>query len=98
MNTIYLETYHYRIYKDYCSNKCINIVIEQRDKKDKTELRGLYKGYLYGMKLFNALLIRKKPIRKYEVYNHFKYYKFNCTNLIGEKKAILDIMNLLAND
>jgi hypothetical protein len=98
MNLNYLETYHYRKYKDYCSNKCINIVIEQKDKKDKIELRGLYKGYLYSMKLFNALLQKNKPVRKYEIYNHFKYYKSNYTTLIGEKKAILDIMNLLAND
>ena len=58
MKPKYLETYHYRKLKEYCSIKCINIVYEQQglDNNSKGELRGLYKGYLYGFKLFNALL------------------------------------------
>jgi hypothetical protein len=35
-------------------------VLEQEEKEDseKKELRGMYKGYLYGMKLFAGLLKR----------------------------------------
>ena len=98
MNIKYFETYHYRKYKNYCSNKCINIIIEQNDKDDtkKAELRGMYKGYLYGMKLFNTLLQRGKSVRNYEIYNHLKYYKSYCTTLYGENKEILDIMNFIS--
>lgn len=98
MNIKYLKTYHYRKCKDYSSNKCINIVIEQNDKDDakKAELRGMYKGYLYGMKLFNTLLQRGKSVRNYEIYNHLKYYKSHCTTLYGENKAILNIMNFIS--
>lgn len=100
MKIKYLETYHYRKYKDYCSNKCINIVIEQTDKEDneKAELRGMYKGYLYGMKLFNTLLQRGRSIRNYEIYNHLKYHKSHCTTLYGEKRAICDVMNVVIDD
>lgn len=100
MKIQYLETYHYRKYKDYCSNKCINIVIEQHDKDDtkKAELRGMYKGYLYGMKLFNSLLQRGKSVTNCEIYNHLKYHKSHCTTLYGEKRAVCDIMNQLVED
>ena len=100
MKIQYLETYHYRKYKDYCSDKCINIVIEQHDKDDtkKAELRGMYKGYLYGMKLFNSLLQRGKSVTNCEIYNHLKYHKSHCTTLYGEKRAVCDIMNQLVED
>lgn len=100
MKIQYLETYHYRKYKDYCSNKCINIVIEQHDKDDtkKAELRGMYKGYLYGMKLFNSLLQKGKSVTNCEIYNHLKYHKSHCTTLYGEKRAVCDIMNQLVED
>lgn len=98
MEVNYLETYHYRKYKNYCSNKCVNIVIEQKNITDKSELRGLYKGYLYGMKLFNSLLNKKQRLRSYEIYNHLKSYNSTSTTLIGEKKAIYDIMNMLVDD
>lgn len=98
MKIQYLETYHYRKYKDYCSNKCINIVIEQHYKDDtkKAELRGMYKGYLYGMKLFNTLLQRGKSVTNCEIYNHLKYHKSHCTTLYGEKRAVCDIMNFIS--
>lgn len=98
MNIKYFETYHYRKYKDYCSSKCINIVIEQKDKDktNKAEMRGMYKGYLYGMKLFNILLQRGKALRNYEIYNHLKYHKSHCTTLYGEKRAISDIMDFIS--
>jgi hypothetical protein len=100
MKIQYLETYHYRKYKDYCSNKCINIVLEQTDKNDteRAELRGRYKGYLYGMKLFNSLLQRGKSVTNCEIYNHLKYHKSHCTTLYGEKRAVCDIMNVLVDD
>jgi hypothetical protein len=98
MKPKYLETYDYRRLKDYCSNKCINIVFEQNDKEEneKPHLRGLYRGYLYGMKLFSTLLQREKRVMNYELYNHLKYYKSHKTKMFSEDKAIYDIMNLIS--
>ena len=99
MKPKYLETYDYRKLKDYCSNKCINIVFEQQDKEDskKSELRGLYKGYLYGMKLFAGLLKRERRIMNYEIYSHLKQHRIHGTTLWGEDKAIYDVMNILSD-
>lgn len=96
----YLETYHYRKYREYCSTKCINIVFEQNDKEDneKYSLRGKYKGYLYGMKFFSALLLRKKSVPNYEIYNHFKYHLNARVSKLGEADAIRDIMNLMCDE
>ena len=100
MKPKYLETYHYRKYREYCSIKCINIVFEQQGIEDdsKSKLRGKYKGYLYGMKLFNALLQRKKSIPNYEIYNHLKYYKSWKSSIWGENEAIFDLMNMLCDE
>lgn len=100
MKPKYLETYDYLKFRDYCSNKCINIVYEQNDKEDKekNELRGRYKGYLYAMKVFSSLYNRKKRVMNYEIYNHFKYYKSHKSQLWGESKSILDVMNLISNE
>lgn len=72
MKLKYLETYDYSKLKEYCSIRCINIVYEQQslDYNSKGELRGMYKGYLYGLKLFNALLQRKKTIMNF-LYNGY---------------------------
>lgn len=100
MKPKYLEKHNYKKYKDYCSYKCINIVFEQNDKEDneKAVLRGMYKGYLYGMKLFDALLKRNRNIKNFEIYNLLKYHKSHGTTLFGEDKAILDIMNIMCDD
>ena len=99
MKPKYLETYDYRRLKDYCSTKCINIVYAQQDKEgnEKKELRGMYKGYLYGMKLFSSLIRRKKSIMNHEIYNHLKHHRAFKTTLFGEDKAIYDLMNCMSD-
>ena len=100
MKPKYLEPSDYRRLKDYCSNKCINIVFEQQDKEnnEKSELRGKYKGYLYGMKLFSGLLRMEQRVMNYEIYNHLKQHRIHGTTLWGEDKALHDFMNLLCEE
>jgi hypothetical protein len=57
----------------------------------------MYKGYLYGMKLFAGLLKREKRVINYEIYSHLKQHKIHGTTLWGEDQAICDLMNLIAN-
>ena len=100
MKPKYLETHHYRKYRDYSSNKCVHCVYEQEGKfsNEKAILRGKYKGYLYCKKLFDALLVRERSVANYEIYSHLKkYLSWNCET-IGEADALRDIMNLFCEE
>ncbi|WP_421716548.1 hypothetical protein [Arcobacter arenosus] len=50
------------------------------------------------MKFFNTLLIRKKSVTNYEIYNHLKQYASWNTTLWGEDIAIRDIMNMMCDE
>ena len=53
----------------------------------------MYKGYLFGMKLFSKLIQQNKSVMNYEIYNYLKYYKSHGSTILEEDKAIYDLLN-----
>jgi len=99
-----LETHHLKKIKTFCQDHCQSILIE-KSKKDIEYSRGLYKGFIYGIKSMNYLLSQTNiHIKKADLYIHFKEQqqiiqcaKFKEGNFnAGVKDSIYKIMNLVS--
>lgn len=102
----FLETYDIKDVREYCQNRCIKIVSEHLNYKKEhlPYFRGNYKGYLYGIKICNALLKQRIIIKRYQFYNHLKLQqqraRYNCTIEGGFNRGLTnsfyDLMNYVS--
>ena len=79
----YLESHEIKDIKNYCQNRCIKIVNEKIDKEENLPYyRGVYKGYLYMIRISNHILKKSITLKRYELYNHLKNelrkVKYDC--------------------
>lgn len=80
---------------NYSKNRCTKIVSEHTND-NIYYYRGLYKGYIYIIKLINHLLTNRINIKRIELYNIIKLQK---NNIVGkyhkEQNYIKGITNSL---
>ena len=99
MRRKYLETYNLTDLEEYCSKKCINIVVKHHNenKENINYYRGLYAGYMYAKKLSRKIKkLHNFTITNIELYNHFKYTKNFKSNNNGMDAAFYDILNYIS--
>lgn len=92
----YIKNHNIKEFKSYCQNKCQEIILINKSKKDIGYYRGSYKGYSYGIKISNYILLKKININKSELYRLFKNQIFELTDP-GTKKSFYSILNFISN-
>ena len=100
----YLKSYEVKEIKTYCQNKCKSIVINNSEDEESIDYyRGLYIGYLYGIKICNSILNSPTSFKRHEIYSHLKIqknrvmfdYQLRDVKSSGMKDALYDLLNFI---
>lgn len=93
----YLQSYHIKEIKKHCQLQCQHMMVNKAFEKDVKYHRGLWSGYIYGIKICNKIILGSTYYNKHTLYYHFKKKQNLYIQNRGVSQALFDIMNFISN-
>lgn len=92
----YLQSYHIKDIKKYCQLQCQRIMINKSFEEDITLNRGLWSGYIFGIKICNKVILSGDYYNKHTLYYYFKKQQNRYKHNKGISQALYDILTYIS--